>query len=226
MAIILVCGNRIHIEKFCSDFRSRQDCFIYTTPFSEAISDVIQADASKIHIITTSLQKPERYITFCHAKRFKTAFLVIYLKGKLSSKSKDLDKDSSSEISDDESNDVPDDLEIPNKGTRHDNPLIISHNYNTEPKDQFFENIFTVIARPCTKKSYSNEKILKNPDFFKNAKSTMKEIQSKYPYNLEIFLETEDCMMKMINSSKNRIDVETAYEEMLRDELSERGLID
>lgn len=202
MPIILVCGDDLNVKKFCEDFEKEfENVSVHTNTFSEAISDVIQSDLTVNHLITTSLTKPDRYITFCHAKRFKTAYLVIFFDGS-----------------------VPDDLEIPSKEIRHDNPLIECVNY--ENKSDLFEEIRRIISAPVTKKSFSNHKVLRSSDYFNKVKETVKNVQKKYPFDEEIFLETENRLMNMISQSKKEFNVEIVYEEILEDSLRERGLID
>lgn len=204
MPIILVCGDVEMTKIFCEDFSARFNKTVtHTTPFSEAISDVIEGDTSFNHLVTLAYHKPERYIASCHARRFKTAYLVVFLDG-----------------------DLPDMLEMPKESTRHDNPLILSKNYINEDKEIFLNEIEKKIYSARIKKSFSNHKVLRSSEYLRTVKDIVKKIQSNYPYDEEIAIETENRLMNMITQSKKDFDAESVYEEILKDALRERGIIE
>lgn len=206
MPIIIVCGDEKKIDIFCHDIQSEldQNVKIHRTPFSEAISDVIEDDTSVNHIITRSFYKPDRYITFCHSKRFKTSYLVVFLAGEK----------------------INSELEIPRETTRHDNPLIISDDYEREDKKIFFENLKSTLANKIIKKSYSNQKIIKDQDFLQKAHNIIKKVQNQYHSNLyeDIFIETENRMMSILSNNRIKLnEIEECYSEILKNAMNERG---
>lgn len=203
MPIIIVCGDEQHISDFTDDFRRLiGKNIIHTCPFAEAISDICQDDPRAYHLITRAYTRSDRYIAFCNARKFATQYLVILLDGN-----------------------CPDMLDVPSETIRHERPLIISHQYQKEDKNMFFQLIKQKLINPIKKKQ--NKKInLFTPDKMAIINEILKRVQAKYPRNEEIFLETENIMIKMLVESKREINVELVYEEMLLDRLRERGLVD
>ncbi|ELQ75753.1 hypothetical protein THOM_1281 [Trachipleistophora hominis] len=129
MPIIIVCGDDEYVKQFCDDYTnicSDKNVVVHNTAFSEAISDVIEDDPSFFHIITRSYSKSERYISYCHAKRFKTGYIVVFLRGAC----------------------INVDLEVPLESNRYDNPLITVNDY----KNDIFDNINNVLCNTKMKK--------------------------------------------------------------------------
>lgn len=203
MPIILICGDEQHIFHFIEDFKGRiGQTTIHPGSFHEAISDVCQRSQHTNNLITQAYTRSDRYIAFCNARKFNTQYLVVFLDGN-----------------------CPDALDIPSENVRHDNPFIIASQYEKEDKNMFFERITQILSKPFTKKQNKKLKPF-SADKISTTDSIFKKIQSKYPFNEEIFLETENIMMRMLMESKRDINVEVVYEKILLDSLRERGLID
>ncbi|KRH94404.1 hypothetical protein M153_2710006104 [Pseudoloma neurophilia] len=201
MPIILVCGDPIKVEKFVKDFSEHfENAKIYTKPFSEALSDVSQNDPKGNNLITSAIIRSERYMAFCVAKKSNTKYLNVFLSGNL-----------------------PNELDPPEKSVRHDNPLISSPDYTEKDKITIFELIDDILAKKSKKKEIYKK--FYSPDTLNFVSKIFKDIQSKYPYDEEIALETENIMMTMLKESNQKINVEIVYEEILVRYLKKRGLI-
>lgn len=210
MPIIIACGDDKHIRSFCGDYadENRQETIVvHTGMFVEAISDVIEDDLLFHHIITGSLYKSERYITYCHAKRFRTGYIVLFFTGDISS-----------------------DLEVPLKSNRYDNPMIVVDNYaQSNNKNDLFEEIRqTLRSRKC-KISHANTRVIQKDNHLEEAKRIVNRINEKYSYRNvdDIYIEAENQIMKIIGSQKLSTDeVEKYYKSILVNALCERGLLD
>lgn len=209
MPVIILCGDSKYVKQFCDDYTDRcndKKIVVHRAAFSEAISDVIEDDTSFFHIITRSYCKSERYISYCHAKRFKTGYIVVFLQG----------------------NGVDVDLEVPLESNRYDNPLITVQDYSKTCKNELFSNINGVLSDRKMKRSRSNEKIIAHEDYIKKIKNIINEVHSKYDLRnaFDICVETENRMMSIVGIRKIGIEgLSEYYESMLREALYERGML-
>lgn len=205
MPILILCGDKEKVEAFVQEYTSmhrQEKVHVYHSAFSEAISEVIERDLSDYHIITSAFYKPERYISYCHAKRFKTGYIVIFVDGE----------------------NIDPDLEVPRKSTRHDNPLMVLENTGVTA----FEEIDRILNNTKMRKSRSNKKVITSDDYMKKVKEMINELQKQYRIESfsEICIETENRMMSVLSIKKFNIDEAAEYyENILKDILFQRGML-
>lgn len=215
MPIILLLGDKSSISSFLAFFEQRNKILVHDRIFHESISDVLQSDPEKgIHFILSAGQKANRYIVHTTAKRFKTGYLVIYFENDIKNSVDDEKNENSNEF-----------IEVPSKSTKHDNPLLFIQNYEKQDKNKIYDNVIDLINLRSKKKITAHKKRIVDIDFQKNIAKIIKDIQKKFTFNNEIFLETEMRILEMVEQNR-KINVEIVYEKMLKEALKERGFLD